>query len=842
MIPSSSLIPKSDPSLLFTNAGMVQFKEYFLGKASPFTSATSVQKCIRAGGKHNDLENVGYTPRHHTFFEMLGNFSFGGYFKEEAIKMSWDLLTKVFAIDKSKLYITVYHNDDEAYNIWRKVSGFDHTRIIKIATQDNFWSMGDLGPCGPCSEIFYDYGPQYKSGFLASNEDTGLRYVEIWNLVFMQYEKLQDSRLINLPKQSVDTGMGLERVAAVLQNCYDNYSTDLFQNIINDLIDVYPKSKYNKQHSYRIIADHARSIAFLIADGLQISNEGRGYVLRRIIRRAMRHVYDFGRSYSLRDAALSVIYNMKHAYPELTNKQETILEQISLEEEKFSCVFDHGMSLLHKYISQCQDAEFDGAIAFELYDTYGFPLDITEDILREHNMTLNKKRFDEAMEEQKKRGKLACNMNHDDKKSVLWFDLLNKYGATDFTGYDQLACDNCTIVSIIRCNAEVKEAAEGEDVIVLLNRTPFYAESGGQVGDTGYIGTHYVYDTKKYGEQLFGHHVVLQQSISVGDIFSASVDTNKRRRIAANHSATHLLHLSLRSHLRDNVTQKGSYLDDKKLRFDFIYHKKIDHRDVNDIEQHVNEMIMQNLQCESIITDYNAAIDGGAMALFDEKYDDNVRMVTMGQSKELCGGTHVKRTGEIGTFKIISDKSIASGIRRIEAYTGDAAITYCNNQITICNEITNRLKCQDHDILTKIEELINNGKTYLHEISQLKIEALIYSQDTIKQIANEEKIIIINCNRFYAEDHGQLRSLVSMCIKNHAKSCIAFATNSQNSSTIVVQIDKQDSKILKANEITQYITSSINGKGGGNANIAQIGSVSLENDEQLVNMIRNKFN
>ncbi len=679
IVESSNLVPNNDPTLMFANSGMVQFKNVFTGlEKRDYVRATTSQKCVRAGGKHNDLENVGYTPRHHTFFEMLGNFSFGDYFKEEAISYAWNLITKEFGIDKNRLYVTVYHDDEEAFNFWKKIAGFSDDRIIKIATSDNFWSMGDTGPCGPCSEIFYDHGEHLEGGLPGTKNEDGNRFIEIWNLVFMQYEQISKDKRIDLPKPSVDTGMGLERIAALLQGTHDNYETDHFKKLIlsaSDTLNV--KVDEVNQSSFRVIADHLRASSFLLAEGVLPSNEGRGYVLRRIMRRGMRHSHLLGSKKPVfYNIFKTLLEEMSNNYPELERAQSLIKETLKTEEEKFLVLLDRGIKILNEELEKVEKI-LPGEVAFKLYDTFGFPLDLTEDILKNKSLTVDGKKFDLLMKESKELAKKNWKGSGDSSIDQIWFDIKDRLGATDFLGYSTDKAEG-VITLILKNNKEVQDLQENDEGIIITNQTPFYGESGGQVADTGIISNEVfefeVSDVQKKLGDLFVHYgKVIKGSVKLKDSVELKIDTQRRNNIRAYHSATHLLHEALRRVLGEHVTQKGSLVQSDRLRFDFSHMKPISEEEMGKIEHYVNSIIQKKSEVKTRIMTPKEAVENGALALFGEKYGDEVRVLSMGDeegkffSTELCGGTHVVNTADIGKFKVISQSSIAAGVRRIEA-------------------------------------------------------------------------------------------------------------------------------------------------------------------------------
>ena len=679
IVGSSNLVPNNDPTLMFANSGMVQFKNVFTGlEKRNYQRATTSQKCVRAGGKHNDLENVGYTPRHHTFFEMLGNFSFGDYFKERAIELAWNLITKDFGIDKNKLYFTVFNEDDEAFNLWKKITGFGEDRIIKISTSDNFWSMGETGPCGPCSEIFYDHGDQLSGGLPGTKDQDGDRYIEIWNLVFMQFEQISKDKRINLPKPSVDTGMGLERITALLQGTHDNYKSDHFKKLIESISDtVKVKADENNIASFRVIADHLRASSFLLAEGVLPSNEGRGYVLRRIMRRGMRHSHLLGsKDPVFHNIFKSLLDEMSNSYPELDRAQSLIKETLKMEEEKFLVLLERGMKILDEEISKI-DKVLPGEVAFKLYDTYGFPLDLTEDILKNKSLKIDNDKFQSLMQESKELAKKNWKGSGDAAVDEIWFDIKDKVGATEFLGYEKIQSEG-VILKLIKNNKEVDSLKTGEKGMIVVNQTPFYGESGGQLGDIGKINSgnnsFTVNDVQKKLGNLFVHYGVMDGgSLKVGESVELKIDSARRENIKAYHSATHLLHESLRRTLGKHVMQKGSLVAPDRLRFDFSHMKPISNDEMLKIEEIANEIVNKKSDVITRIMTPEEGIEHGALALFGEKYGDEVRVVFMGDegnkyfSTELCGGTHVKNTGDVGKLKVISQSSIAAGVRRIEA-------------------------------------------------------------------------------------------------------------------------------------------------------------------------------
>ena len=739
VVSSSPLVPRNDPTLMFTNAGMVQFKNVFTGlEHRSYNRATTSQKCVRAGGKHNDLDNVGYTARHHTFFEMLGNFSFGDYFKEDAISFAWNLITKEFGLPKDKLLVTVYHTDDDAANYWKKIAGLSDDRIIRIATSDNFWAMGDTGPCGPCSEIFFDHGDHIWGGPPGSADEDGDRFIEIWNLVFMQFEQITPEQRIDLPRPSIDTGMGLERVAAVLQGVHDNYDIDLFKALIRaseEATGVKAEGEFRASH--RVIADHLRASSFLIADGVLPSNEGRGYVLRRIMRRAMRHAQLLGAKEPLMWRLLpALIREMGQAYPELIRAEALISETLKLEETRFRKTLDRGLGLLSDATENLVEGDrLDGETAFKLYDTYGFPLDLTQDALRQRGIAVDTEGFSAAMERQKAEARANWAGSGEAATETIWFGVKDKVGATEFLGYETESAEG-VITALVRDGAEVQSVAEGEAVSVVVNQTPFYGESGGQQGDTGTIsGEGFVItikDTQKKGEGVFVHiGEVAKGAAKTGDAVELKVDSVRRTRIRSNHSATHLLHEALRETLGSHVAQKGSLVAPDRLRFDFSHPKPISAEELAQVENLANEIILQNAPVSTRLMAVDDAIAEGAMALFGEKYGDEVRVVSMGTAKhgpkagkaysvELCGGTHVRQTGDIGLVRIVSEGAVAAGVRRMEALTGEAARLYLEEQDERVKAIAGALKTTPSEALERVNALLDERKKLERELAEAR--------------------------------------------------------------------------------------------------------------------------
>ncbi|AIF80729.1 alanyl-tRNA ligase [endosymbiont of Acanthamoeba sp. UWC8] len=833
IIPSGSLVPRNDPSLMFTSAGMVPFKNYFTGTEVAINKRVSTaQKCVRAGGKHNDLENVGYTARHHTFFEMLGNFSFGDYFKDEAILLAWNYLTKEVGLNTDKLYITIYHDDEEAYKIWKKITGFSDQKIIRIATSDNFWSMGDTGPCGPCSEIFYDHGDKYWGGLPGSAEADGDRFVEIWNLVFMQYEQLADGSRIALPKPCIDTGMGLERISAVLQGTNHNYETDLFKSLIKASEQISGNNENITSH--RVIADHLRSSAFLIADGILPSNEGRGYVLRRIMRRAMRHIHILGAKEPLMHKLVHTLVNeMGEAYPELKRAEAVITTTLNLEELKFRETLDRGLKLLNTNIENLNAGEeLKGEIAFKLYDTYGFPLDLTKDILRSKQIMVGEAGFEQEMEAQRSRARAAWVGSGEKATDEVWFNIHETSGATEFLGY---ASDEAeAIVKAIIVDGKLVEQASGGEAIIVLNQTPFYAESGGQVGDTGFIDRHMVTDTKKYASHIFGHITVLSGEVKCGDIVHAKIDVERRERIRANHSATHLLHKILRESLGEHVTQKGSLVTAEKLRFDFSHAQALNKEQIRKIEKEVNRMVIKNHEVLTELSSMDKAIEKGAMALFGEKYGEEVRTIGMGESLELCGGTHVARTGDIGLFKVVSEEAIAAGVRRIEAVTALDALEYVTSKEEIIKDTAGMLKCSEGDIHARVESLIEEKRKAEKEISSLRITLALSSEVTSEMLGN----INFTVKKLINIAPQELKNIALEVQKQVKEGVILLTTIYEERVSIMVLVSLGLQAKYKAGDIIKEVLTAIEGKGGGKADMAQAGGTRISGIDQAIEQVR----
>ena len=865
IVHSSPLVPHNDPTLMFANSGMVQFKNIFTGKEKrDYNRAVTSQKCVRAGGKHNDLENVGYTARHHTFFEMLGNFSFGDYFKDQAIEFAWNLITKEFKIEKEKLLVTVFSEDEDAYNFWKKIAGLSDEKIIKINTSDNFWSMGDTGPCGPCSEIFYDHGDKYPGGPPGSPDEDGDRFIEIWNLVFMQFEQISSSERINLPKPSIDTGMGLERISALLNNTNDNYNTDLFiplidksRNLLND------ESQLNSP-SHRVIADHLRSSSFLIADGVTPSNEGRGYVLRRIMRRGMRHAHTLGNKETVFDKIFPTLLDIfKTAYPELMRAKDLIINTFINEETKFKETVEKGLKILEDEISVSSN-KLDGKIAFKLYDTYGFPLDLTQDYLKSKNVEVDVEIFNQMMKEQKERARKNWKGTGDQEDQKNWFKITENLGSTEFLGYDQTESES-EITCIVKSDSKTDQLNEGENGIIILNQTPFYGESGGQVGDIGTImfehNTFEVNDTTKLFGSFYLHHgKVKKGKFKIGDSVTATIDSHKRQLIKCNHSSTHLLHASLRKILGNHVSQKGSLVNSEKLRFDFSHNEPITSDNIIKIENFVKNEITANSQIEIKTIDHQKALDEGATALFGEKYGDEVRVVSMGTvennkifSKELCGGTHVDQTGDILNFKIINQTSVASGIRRIEALTNIAVDEYNKQKIQLDNKTLKENLDKISILISEIKEYDNNFDYSYDQNSDLtnNLKELKKLLDQKKQNKNKEtslqnivieKINDINFVYLLAENYPSkiLKQFVDDQKNKYQNKCASLIiSKNDNKLSIVLGVTEDLTSNFNSAEVIQDVSKILGGKGGGGRkDMAQAGGISLENIDQAMDRIK----
>ncbi|MES2564849.1 MAG: alanine--tRNA ligase [Pseudomonadota bacterium] len=829
IVPSSPLVPGNDPTLLFTNSGMVQFKEVFLGQEKRlYVRATTSQRCVRAGGKHNDLENVGYTARHHTFFEMLGNFSFGDYFKREAIRYAWELLTEVYKLPKERLWTTVYHEDDEAFDIWTKEIGVPAERCIRIGDKpgapqyqsDNFWQMADTGPCGPCSEIFYDHGPQVEGGPPGSPDADGDRYIEIWNLVFMQFNRDDKGVLNPLPKPSVDTGMGLERIAAVLQHVHSNYEIDLFQDLIKAAARE-TGAKDLANNSLKVIADHIRACSFLIVDGVIPGNEGRGYVLRRIIRRAIRHGYQLGQKKPFFHALVADLSKaMGEAYPELVRSQARVAQVLKQEEERFAETLENGMKVLEGALNR-EDKMLEGETVFQLYDTFGFPVDLTADIARERNVRVDYAGFEEAMQRQRERARAASRFT-----MAQAMDYSGR--ATEFHGYEHLSVD-ATVVALYREGAQTDEIQTGEQAVVVLDRTPFYAESGGQVGDRGELtassGTFVVTDTQKIQAEVFGHKGELKTGrLRVGDALSAHVDTVARARAAWNHSATHLMHAALRKVLGTHVQQKGSLVDAQRTRFDFAHNEPMTPAQLRQVEALVNEEIRRNSEVSARIMKHDEAIKAGAMALFGEKYGDEVRVIGMGGfSTELCGGTHVKRTGDIGFFKIVAETGIAAGVRRIEAVTGPGALDWVQQQEAKLSEAAAVLKTSPQEVGQKITQIMDNVRSLEKELTRLKSKLASSQGEELIDQAVDVKGIKVLAASIEGVDAKGLREAVDKLKDKLKSAAVVLAAVTNGRVSLIAGVTSDLTNRVKAGELVNHVAQQVGGKGGGRADMAQAG-------------------
>ena len=862
IVESSNLVPNNDPTLMFANSGMVQFKNVFTGlEKRDYQRATTSQKCVRAGGKHNDLENVGYTPRHHTFFEMLGNFSFGDYFKERAIELAWNLITKDFGLDKNRLYVTVFHEDDEAFNYWKKIAGFSDDKIIRIATSDNFWSMGETGPCGPCSEIFYDHGEHLKGGLPGSKDEDGDRFIEIWNLVFMQFEQVSKEKRISLPKPSVDTGMGLERIAALLQGTHDNYETDHFKKLISSTSEIV-KVKPNEKNlsSFRVIADHLRASSFLIAEGVLPSNEGRGYVLRRIMRRGMRHSHLLGSKKPVfYNIFKTLVEEMKDNYPELQRAESLIKETLKMEEEKFLVLLDRGIKILNDEIAKI-DKVLPGDVAFKLYDTYGFPLDLTEDILKNKSLKIDHEKFQSLMKESRELAKKNWKGSGDSAIDDIWFGVREKLGATEFLGYETNQAEG-VVLSLFKDNKEIDQLKSGEEGMIIVNQTPFYGESGGQVGDEGEIISgdfkFEVKDVQKKLGDLFVHYGnVKSGSIKLNSSVEMKINVSRRDNIRAYHSATHLLHESLRRVLGEHVTQKGSLVEPERLRFDFSHMKPISADEITKIETYVNTMVEKKSDVKTRLMTPKEAVENGALALFGEKYGEEVRVLSMGDeessyfSTELCGGTHVRNTGDIGKFKIVSQSSIAAGVRRVEALRDKQLDDYLKNK----EKLSGLSAQKDVETIKELSEQIiklgekpnldnEDQKGLIKELSkqleQLSIKSIL--DDKSKNIINDEIINGVKIRLQKVEDlpPKDLRKLVDNGKKELTDGIVVVFASKDEKVGLAVGvtqnlIDKYDAvKFAKAgSEI-------IGGKGGGGRkDFAQAGGQDMSKIDEAIEKIK----
>ncbi len=862
IVESSNLVPNNDPTLMFANSGMVQFKNVFTGlEKRDYQRATTSQKCVRAGGKHNDLENVGYTPRHHTFFEMLGNFSFGDYFKERAIELAWNLITKDFCLDKNRLYFTVFNEDDEAFDLWKKITGFGEDRIIKISTSDNFWSMGETGPCGPCSEIFFDHGDHLKGGLPGTKDQDGDRYIEIWNLVFMQFEQVSKDKRINLPKPSVDTGMGLERITALLQGTHDNYKTDHFIKLINsigDIVKVKPNEK--NMSSFRVIADHLRASSFLIAEGVLPSNEGRGYVLRRIMRRGMRHSHLLGSKEPIfYNIFKTLMEEMCGNYPELKRAESLIRETLKTEEEKFLVLLERGMKILNDELNEVKKV-LPGEVAFKLYDTYGFPLDLTEDILKNKSLSVDHKKFKSLMDESRNLAKKNWKGSGDSSVEKIWFGIKDKIEPTEFLGYETDQAEG-VVLSLIKDNKEVKKLNKGDEAVIIVNQTPFYGESGGQVGDVGHLISgdfkFTVTDVQKKLGDLFAHYGKVEKgSINLNDNVEMKIDVKRRENIRAYHSATHLLHESLRRVLGTHVTQKGSLVAPDRLRFDFSHMKPISNDEINKIEDFVNKMVETKSEVKTRLMTPKKAVDDGALALFGEKYGDEVRVLSMGDEKnkyfstELCGGTHVRNTGDIGKFKIVSQSSIAAGVRRVEALRDKQLEEY----LTKKEKLSDLSSQKNEEIIKNISEQIVKlgGKPSLENENQkdlIKDLNKQFEQLSVKNIlGDKEKNIIKDQNingtkvRFQKVidlPSKDLRKLVDSGKKEISEGIVIIFATKDNKIGLAVGVTDKLTKKYDAVKFAKIASEIVGGKGGGGRpDFAQAGGTKPDKIEEAFTKLK----
>ncbi|MGO9982840.1 MAG: alanine--tRNA ligase [Rhodomicrobium sp.] len=866
-LPSSPLVPRNDPTLMFTNAGMVQFKNVFTGMETlPFKRAVTSQKCVRAGGKHNDLDNVGYTARHHTFFEMLGNFSFGDYFKDTAIELAWTLVTKEFGLDKKRLVVTVYSEDDDAFALWRKIAGLPEDRILRIPTSDNFWSMGETGPCGPCSEIFFDHGPGIPGGPPGSADEDGDRFIEIWNLVFMQYEQVSKTERSSLPRPSIDTGMGLERVAAVLQGVHNNYETDLFQALIRSSVEITGVlAEGAALPSHRVIADHLRASSFLIADGVLPSNEGRGYVLRRIMRRAMRHAHILGTEEPLLYRLFPVLVReMGQAYPELIRGQALIAETLKIEEIRFRKTLARGLTLLDEASGTLKPGDtLAGDVAFKLYDTYGFPLDLTQDALKARNIRVDIDQFNTAMARQRAEARKAWAGSGEAATDKLWFDLLDELGATEFLGYETETAEG-EVIALVKGGKPVKQLKKGEEGIVIVNQTPFYGESGGQTGDTGVImgpkGVHFdVTETQKKLGKIFAHVGTVQKGpLKVGDAVELHADPGRRNATRANHSATHLLHEALRETLGTHVTQKGSLVDPVKLRFDFSHPKPLSKEELSTVEDLANAVILQDSPVVTRLMAVDDAIAAGAMALFGEKYGDEVRVVSMGEashndkgarafSVELCGGTHVRATGEIGLVKVVQEGAVAAGVRRIEALTGHAARNYLAAQDAALRQAAETLRVQPSEVPTRVAQLLEERRKLERELAEAKKKIALGAGGDGAANGSDPVRRVGDVTMFARTVHGiqpkDLRGLVDDGKRQIKSGVVAIVgVTEEGKAGIVVGVTDDLTAQYSAVDLVKAGAVALGGQGGGGRpDMAQAGGPDGASAEAALNAIAERL-
>ena len=850
IIPSSSLVPDNDPTLMFTNSGMVQFKNILAGNETrEYTRAATAQKSVRAGGKHNDLDSVGYDVRHHTFFEMLGNFSFGDYFKDYAIPYAWELLTKEFGLPKEKLAVTIYHNDDEAHDIWKKVSGLPEDRIIRIATKDNFWQMGDTGPCGPCSEIFYDHGPEVWGGLPGTPEEDGDRFIEIWNLVFDQFEDLPDGSRINLKRPSIDTGMGLERIAAILQGVHSNFDTDMFKHIIKAIADIANTDPNGPlQASHNVIADHLRSISFLIADGVLPSNEGRGYVLRRIMRRAMRHAYLLGVKEPMIYKLLPVLQQeMGEAYPELYARENLIRETIAIEEERFGRTLDKGMKLLDDEVAKlASGSKLSGDTAFKLYDTYGFPLDLTQDALKSRNIEVDVEGFNACMEKQKAEARKNWAGSGDEGVAKVWYGIQDKTGASEFLGYNTLKTD-AEVKALVQNNCEVNEVTSGTFELV-ANQTPFYGECGGQVGDIGTISgknfTAEVVDCKRKLNDIFVHICELKSgAVKVGDFACFEVDAKNRARICANHSVTHLAHKALKMVLGDHVAQKGSMVEASRMRFDISHPKQVTAEQIRQVEDIVNEQIRKDLPVCTVIMNKDEAVKLGAMALFDEKYGEDVRVVSMGDekapfSRELCGGTHVCSTGNIGYFHILSESAVAAGVRRLECVTGIGADEYVRDVEHKLHSAADSLKTNINDLQARIANLLDERKKMETEIFNLKKSLAAGSGAAKDEVETVNGVKFVG--KLVPDAHPkELKSFVDDIMQKIGSGVIVLCSDKDGKASVVVGVSQDLTAKNNAVDMVRAAAGVLGGQGGGGRpDMAQAGGSDVTKIDEAIAKVK----
>ncbi len=853
VVASSPLVPDNDPTLLFTNAGMVQFKNYFTGaETPPYRRAATSQKCVRAGGKHNDLDNVGYTARHHTFFEMLGNFSFGDYFKEHAIEMAWNLITKDFGLPKDKLLVTIYADDDPAFDLWKKIAGLTDDRIIRIGTSDNFWAMGDTGPCGPCSEIFYDHGDKIPGGPPGSPDEDGDRFIEIWNLVFMQFESLLGGERVNLPKPSIDTGMGLERIAAILQGKHDNYDIDLFQNLIAASVDLTGvKAEGDAKFSHRVIADHLRSCSFLMADGVSPSNEGRGYVLRRIMRRAMRHAHILGAKEPLMHRLVpALVDEMGDAYSELGRAQAAIEATFEQEEERFRRTLGRGTALLEDATKNFKDGDvLEGETAFKLYDTFGFPLDLTQDALRSRGIAVDTDGFDAAMARQKEMARANWSGSGDAGTDDIWLSLREELGATEFTGYGNLVGSEPVEALIV--DGQRVENASNTDVLFVTRHTPFYAESGGQAGDKGVVkfdnGAEItVTDVQKKAGDLHVHIGTLKGSVTAGDEAELLVDADNRQKTKRNHSATHIMHEALRRILGPHVTQKGQMVDGDRIRFDISHGGAITREELAEVETQVNHIILQNVEAGTQLMAPDAAIEAGAMALFGEKYGDEVRVLSLGAplgdedkaySVELCGGTHVARTGDIALFKIISEGAVAAGIRRVEAVTGEEARQYLENQAGLTRQSADTLKAKPEDVPARIKVLLAERKQLEKDLAEAKKQLALGGGGSASK--TEEINGVKFSGRVLDGVSGKdLRGIINEQIAQIGSGIVAFVAKNEGKVAVAVAVTPDLTNTYSAVDLVNAGAEKVGGRGGGKPGMAQAGGSNPEGADEALAAIK----